>query len=234
MKIFAKIKMLYAFFTTIIYLLLLTLMLILFRQYDIQLKKFFSKFGLFILGMRIKIKGEVDQKATMFIVNHQSALDINIIEAATKNQKLSWIAKQELFDLPILGRIMDLGHNVSIAREDRSGIVKLLKAVKKPLDMQRSLVIFPEGTRSRSQKMLKFKAGAKIIADRYNLKVQPIVVINSGYLFNIGDFTQKAGEVGVIFLKSFDAKKDDDWLNESRNKMKKVYEDELANNSSYR
>jgi 1-acyl-sn-glycerol-3-phosphate acyltransferase len=170
----------------------------------------------------------------MFIVNHQSALDINIIEVATKNQKLSWIAKQELFDLPILGRIVDLGHNVSIAREDRNGIVKLLKAVKKPLDMQRSLVIFPEGTRSRSQKMLKFKAGAKIIADRYNLKVQPIVVINSGYLFNIGDFTQKAGEVGVIFLKSFDAKKDDDWLNESRNKMKKVYEDELANNSSYR
>jgi len=233
MKIFAKIKMIYAFIVTLIYLFMVLVSVAIFRKHDNQIKKFFSKLGLFLLGMKVKVEGIADENAQMLIVNHQSAMDINIIETAYP-YPLSWIAKKELFDIPVYGRIMDLTKSISVERENKAGLVKLLKDAKIPLEEDRKLVIFPEGTRSKSRQMLKFKSGAKMVADKHKLKVQPVVILNSGNLFNISDFTQKSGQIKVVFLESFEAQRDQDWLNTTREKMIEVYNNELANNPSYR
>ena len=83
--------------------------------------------------------------------------------------------------------------------------------------------------------MLPFKSGAKVVADKYQLRVQPIVLIQTAKYYDIKRFYYSPGTITVVFMDSFIAdKKNDNWLNELRIKMQKVYDDELANNPSHR
>jgi len=83
--------------------------------------------------------------------------------------------------------------------------------------------------------MLPFKSGAKFIADTYSLKVQPVVLVNTSACYDIKRFYYKPKTVKVVFMDSFMADKEDkNWLNELRVKMQKVYDDELANDTSDR
>ena len=83
--------------------------------------------------------------------------------------------------------------------------------------------------------MLPFKAGAKIVADKYKLRVQPVVLMQTAKYYNVKNFYYKPGRIKVIYLDSFIADKSNgEWLNELRIKMQKVYDDELANNPRHR
>ena len=83
--------------------------------------------------------------------------------------------------------------------------------------------------------MLPFKSGAKFVADKYQLKVQPIVLIDTIKCYDIKKFHYKPKSITVVYMESFIAdKSDENWLKDLRIKMQKVYDDELANNSSDR
>ena len=74
-----------------------------------------------------------------------------------------------------------------------------------------------------------------MIANKYKLKVQPVVFMQTAKHYNIKKFYYKPGCIKVIFLDSFIAdSKDENWLNDLRIKMQKVYDDELANDISNR
>lgn len=181
-----------------------------------------------------EIEGEEDENTQLFLVNHQSDLDIAIMETVTK-KNLAWIAKKQLFDIPFFGLAISLPKNIAVERDSRTSIVKLLRDVKDRLSMGKTITMFPEGTRSPKEKMLPFKSGAKIIADKYSLVVQPVVFIQTSKYFNIKNFYYKPGKIKVIYLDSFVADKNDkEWLVNLRKKMQKVYNDELASNSSHR
>ena len=83
--------------------------------------------------------------------------------------------------------------------------------------------------------MLPFKPGAKIVADKYALRVQPIVLIATASCYNIKKYYYRPRKIKVIFLDSFIADKEDPaWMDNLRVKMQKVYDNELANNTSNR
>jgi 1-acyl-sn-glycerol-3-phosphate acyltransferase len=143
--------------------------------------------------------------------------------------------KKRAFDIPFFGLSLKLPKDIAVERESKTSLIKLIKDVKDRLSIGKTITMFPEGTRSRTGKMLPFKSGAKVIADKYKLKVQPVVFMQTAKYYNIKKFYYKPGCIKVIFLDSFVADKDDkDWLNNLRKKMQKVYDDELANNPSHR
>jgi len=233
MKIFARISFIYAVSA---FLILMTFFIafVSFGRALVGARKVTSRIILFFLGIRVKIVGKADPNAKMFVINHQSLVDIMVTEMVTPNVDFAWVAKKELFKMPFFGLSLRKTDMISLDREDRRGIVSLLKESKKRVDSGRVISIFPEGTRSKNKKIIRFKKGAKIVADKYALKVQPLVLVNCGNLFDTGRYEHRVGEVKAIFLDPIDATSEEEWLNSLRTKMQEIYNDELKHNSSYR
>ena len=232
MKIFAHVSWLFA---TIIILLSLTLMILLFHIVPKPYSRKISSWSIRLLTFfSTDARGEEDPNAQMFLLNHQSDIDIAVMETVT-NRDMAWVAKKELFDVPFFGLALKLPKDIAVERESKTSLIKLLRDTKRVLDDKRTITMFPEGTRSTRGKMLPFKSGAKTVADKFSLRVQPVVLIQTAKHFNIKKFYYKPGRIKVIFMPSFVADKNDkDWLNNLREKMQKVYDHELANNTRYR
>lgn len=178
--------------------------------------------------IRVQVKGKIDTNAQMLLINHQSDLDIGIMETIT-TKNLAWVAKKELFDVPFFGLVVKLPNDIPLERESKSALVTLIKDCKDRLDDGRIITIFPEGTRTESGIMKPFKKGAKIVADKYELKVQPVVLIATASYFSNKKKIFSPGTVTVTFLDSFIANKEDpDWLHNIQLTMQKVYDDEFA------
>jgi len=232
MKIFAHINW---FFATLIIFTSLIIMMILYpivpRPYSRKIAAWFVRLTTFF---STDIKGEEDPATQMFLINHQSDLDIGVMETTSKKD-LAWVAKKELFDVPFFGLAMSMPEDIPIERKSKTSLLRLLKNAKDRLNKGRVITMFPEGTRSTSGKMLSFKSGAKVVADMYKLRVQPVVLIETAKLYNVKKFFYMPGTVKVIYLDSFIAdKEDNNWLKKLQKTMQKVYDDELANNNSNR
>ncbi len=232
MKILAHINW---FFATVIIFSSLVLMIILYpilpRPYARKIAAWYVRLLTFF---STDIKGKEDPATQMFLINHQSDLDIGVMETVSKKD-LAWVAKKELFDVPFFGLAMSMPEDIPIERKSKTSLIKLLKNAKDRLNKGRVITMFPEGTRSRDGRMLPFKSGAKVVADKYQLRVQPVVLIQTAKYYDIKRFYYSPGTITVIFMDSFIADKNDpNWLNELRKKMQKVYDDELANNPGHR
>jgi len=232
MKIFAHISWLYA---TLIIALSLGLMIVTFyllpKPYSRKIAAWLIRLSTFF---STEVLGKEDPKAQIFLMNHQSDLDIVVMETISKRD-IAWVAKKELFDIPFFGLALKLPKDIAVERESKTSLIKLLKDTKKVLETNRVIAMFPEGTRSTAKTMLPFKSGAKMVADANSLIVQPVVLIETAKHYNTKKFLYKSGKIKVIFLDSFIADKNDkDWLSNLRIKMQKVYDDELANHPSHR
>ncbi len=232
MNIFALLKWLYA---TVIIFVGMTLMILIFPFVPKpKTQKFSSRFIQFFIFCPIKTKGEIDPEVQMFLLNHESDLDIGVMESIT-TKDLAWVAKKELFEVPFYGLLLKLPKDIAVERENKTSLIKLLKDAKDRLDHGRVITIFPEGTRSHSGTMRPFKPGAKMIADQNRLIVQPVVLINTSRYYNIKKKHYAPGTITAVILESFRADKTDkEWLNRVRDTMQKVYNDELANHPCHR
>jgi len=176
----------------------------------------------------VKSVGEIDPEAQMLIANHQSDIDISTLECTTKRD-LVWVAKKELFSVPFFGLAIRLSDDIPVDRGSKAALVSLVKETKKRLDQGRCVVMFPEGTRSRGPKMLKFKPGAKMVADKYNLRVQPVVLINTSRYFDLKAKSGQTGTITVVYLDSFIASKEDpDWLSNLQETMQATYDEYIT------
>lgn len=201
------------------------------QPYSVKLGAWFIRLFGFI---GVKTHGTLDPDAQMYLVNHQSDVDIGIIETIS-SKNIAWVAKNELFTIPFFGLVLRLPQNIALQRESKTAIVRLIKEVKRCLDDGRVITIFPEGTRTETGKMKPFKQGAKIVADKYGLKVQPIVLIATASYFSNKRRIFRPGMVTAICLDAFYADKENpNWLADTQIQMQKVYDDELANPSSHR
>ena len=186
------------------------------------IRKKWAQFQTKMLGAKLEIFGTIDNEAKLFIINHRSMLDIIALEAIMPNDPC-WVAKQEITNIPWFGRINDIPKMISIDREDKKGLLKLLKETKQRIDEGRVIMIFPEGTRSKTDKFLPFKAGAKMVAEKYNLKVQPVVVYATDKVLDTQNHTINSGTVKISFLDSFIPQRKTQWFEKTREDMQEAY-----------
>ena len=228
MKILAKIRFyLGAFTISAVVALIMIPLLFVAPRYRCQILHYLNALILFLLGGKIEEVGSIDPDAQMLLINHQGIIDIIAMEARDCIG-LKWVAKKELFDIPWFGNVLKRSDMISIDRQNKTGLIKLLKDARETVEgKQRMIAIFPEGTRSSGQKLLSFKAGAGLIAKKLKLKVQPVVITGSKYLLNEHNRTAHNSTVKIIFLDAIDVDSNEMlWYEEVAEKMQETIDTE--------
>jgi len=228
MKILAKIRFYLGalIISTIVAVVMIPLLFIL-PGHACGILHYFNKLILFLLGGKVQEVGKIDPDADMLLINHQGIIDIIAMEARGCTG-LRWIAKKELFEIPWFGNVLKRSAMISVDRQNKAGLIKLLKDVKETIETnKRIVVIFPEGTRASDQKLLSFKAGAELIANRLKLKVQPVVITGSKRLLNEHNRTAHNSTVKIIFLPTIDVSTTEkDWYQKLSHQMQQTIDQE--------
>ena len=140
--------------------------------------RFWAKSILAVSFLRTKIRGWEnieDGKSYIFMANHQSNYDIPTALGCLVVE-FRWLAKAELFRIPIFGRAMRGAGYISIDRSDRKSAFESLKKAATTIREGVSVLIFPEGTRSEDGKVLPFKKGGFYLALDAGVPIVPIVI----------------------------------------------------------
>ncbi len=228
MKTFAKIRFYYgAAVISIVVAAIMIPLIYLFPAKKGTIMHTLNRFILLLLGAKLNTVGERDTKANLFLFNHQGIIDIIAMEAV-ENIHMGWVAKKELFDTPWFGLLLKKGEMISVDRQNKAGLLKLVKDVDHLVNQKhRSFAIFPEGTRAKGQELLSFKAGTKFIAEKLKLRVQPIVITGSKQLLNEHNRTAHNATVNIIYLDAFDADTaSETWYQDLRETMQNVIDKE--------
>jgi 1-acyl-sn-glycerol-3-phosphate acyltransferase len=150
-------------------------------------------------GVEVTVHGLeriVPGKTYVFVANHQSIYDIPVLFWSIPFQ-LRIIAKESLGNFPVLGpHLKRTGHMlVDRSRPDKAGI---LGWASRLTSNGLSLIVFPEGTRSGTGMMGKFKGGSILLAMQAGLPIVPISVVGSRHVMKKGELTTKPGHVTLI------------------------------------
>lgn len=204
------------------------LFMYIFRNHTHKVIKVWMKIQIFFLGIKIEIEGKADESCDLLLLNHQSMLDIIVIEYLHKRD-IAWVAKQEITDMFFFGHIIKAPRMISIDRENKAGLIHLINEVKDRLSKNRPIAIFPEGTRSDGTFMGDFKAGAKMVGNKYGLKVQPIVLFGTRNIVDSQKLEASPGIVKIVYLDPVIASKETSWYEDTEKNMKEVFEKEYRN-----
>jgi len=228
MKIFAKIRFYYGAATiSFIAAGIMVPLMMLFKKRRSDILHHWNRVIMFCLGGKIITHGTRDNSANMFVMNHQGIIDIISIEAA-ENTDLRWVAKKQLFDAPWFGFLLQLPKMIEVDRENKSGLIKLLRDAKETKDGgDRVIAIFPEGTRTDKQSLLKFKGGTRIISNKLKLSIQPIIITNSKLLLNEHVKTAHSATVHITYLNTFTVdNQDKEWYEKLQQQMQSKIDEE--------
>lgn len=219
----AKIRAFFYFIYCVITIVLVVLAMKIDNKNHRKYRRIWAKFQRYFIRYKVKQIGEFDESADLIVINHRSMLDIIILEEVHP-RNLAWVAKKEIGKIKILGGIISLPRMIALDRSNPRSIVSLIKDAKDRLANNRVIAIFPEGTRGRGEKMLKFQEGAKILATKLNLRIQPIVLKDTLNSFDVKNFIIKKSEISMKILPSFKPN-GDHWYENLQNEMQKAYDE---------
>lgn len=159
-----------------------------------------ARLGFAIARIRINVHGwdATKKPHVIYMMNHSSNLDVPAVFINLPGQ-VRVLGKKELFKLPILGTAMRLGGFVPVDRSNRESAVASVREAAEVARSGSSFLIAPEGTRSRTGKVLPFKKGAFYMAIDSGVPIQPITVKGVFELMPPGSFAIKSGTIDVIF-----------------------------------
>jgi 1-acyl-sn-glycerol-3-phosphate acyltransferase len=222
----SKIRAIFTIAQMVITVTLTIIFMYIFNKQNRKVRQIWASFQIKLLGIKIELVGEIDNNADMYIMNHQSVMDIILFEYLSA-RNTAWVAKKEIADIPWFGRILKAPDMIIVERESKSALVKLLKDTKDKLSDNRPIAIFPEGTRTDGKRLRKFKVGAKMMANKYKLKVQPFIIVGSLEILDSKKLTQTPGTVKIICLPTVQAQKNTTWYEDTEELMKTTLEKEL-------
>lgn len=133
---------------------------------------------------------KIDHKQAYIIIpNHQSLLDIVFFNML--RHRLRWVSKKEIFRVPLVGWEMRMVKYIELIRGNKASVIRMMEECVSSLQEGISVVIFPEGTRSLTGAIGKFKSGAFQLAVKTDKPLLPVLIDGTG------EIMPKKG--GIIF-----------------------------------
>jgi len=145
-------------------------------------------------------------KHYIFAVNHQSQFDIFVLQGFL-GVDFRWLAKKELFRVPIWGPAMRRAGYIPIDRSHGRQAIKSLEEAAKKIAAGTSVVIFPEGTRSKDGKLHDFKAGAMVLAIKSGVPIVPVAILGTYEILPKGKLLLSPGSVQIRVGRPIETKK---------------------------
>lgn len=137
-----------------------------------------SRFNAFITPMRVEVTGRENIAAGQSYVvvsNHQSSYDIFVLFGWLAID-LKWVIKKELRKFPVFGYATEKGGNIIIDRSNPREAYKSLQRARQKIQGGTSIIMLPEGTRSRTGELGEFKKGAFVLARDLGLPILPVSI----------------------------------------------------------
>ena len=162
--------------------------------------RFWSLLNIYLSGTRISIKGkEHIRKGDTYVVmsNHQSLFDVWGLIGKLPLQ-LRWIIKADINKIPIFGYALERMGHIYIDNRNRKDLFLGLEAAGRKIRDGASVVIFPEGTRSKDGRLQRFHNGGALIAIRSGVPILPVTVNGSRFVLPKGTLGLMPGKIEVV------------------------------------
>lgn len=159
-----------------------------------------------VARIKVRVRGLSNlnpDRSFIYMANHQSNFDIPVLLACLPVQ-FRWLAKAELFNIPFFGYAIRRTGYISIDRSNLKSAFKSLKKASGIIKSGTSVVIFPEGTRSRDGHIASFKKGGFVLAVDSETPIIPVAIHGTWPIMPRNRFRIKPGTVTVVIHKPVD------------------------------
>jgi len=154
-------------------------------------------------GVTVSVTGteKLDSKKPyIFAANHQSQFDIFALQGFL-GVDFRWLAKKELFQVPIWGPAMRKAGYIPVDRSRGRQALKSLTEAAQKIAAGTSVIIFPEGTRTKDGRMKDFKAGAMVLAIKSGVDIVPVAIKGTYEILPKGKLLTNPGNVAICVGK---------------------------------
>ncbi len=159
-----------------------------------------SRLSLRTSGIRVRVEGLENipaEKAAIYCVNHQSAMDIPVLFASLPVQ-FRFAAKKSLFDMPFMGWHLRRSGHIAVDRAKPLEAMKSMKKAAQEIRDGKSILLFPEGHRSRDGQLLPFKAGTFFIAILAGVPIVPVTINGTPNVLKPDTYHVRPGQTEMI------------------------------------
>ena len=181
--------------------------LILRRQDPVhKVGRFWANLILFASRIKVTVNGlaNIDSsRSYIYMCNHRSNFDIPVLLGCLPVQ-FRWLAKAELFKIPIFSQAMRAAGYISINRFNQESAFESISEAARRIKDGVSVMIFPEGTRSRDGKIQPFKKGGFVLAVDAGVPIIPIILTGTRSIMPKGQMRIFPGNVTMDICKPVD------------------------------
>ncbi|MCI5144052.1 MAG: 1-acyl-sn-glycerol-3-phosphate acyltransferase [Candidatus Electrothrix sp. AR3] len=173
-----------------------------------QFPQFWGRLLCRVANIRVRMEGRENlapDKTYIFVGNHASMVDIFAFQGYISHD-FRWIAKEELFSVPILGDAMRAVDFIPINRSHGRQAVQSLNNAATRIAEGSSVILFPEGTRSSDGRLQHFKTGAILLAIKAGVEVVPVGFNGTYQALPKGKQFSRGGEVVLRIGKPLSTK----------------------------
>lgn len=166
-----------------------------------QLPQHWAKRLVEITNSTVKVNGveNLPEGPVLFVSNHQGNFDIPVL-LGFLNKPMGFISKVEVKKIPIVPKWMEVMNCIFINRKDRRQAILSIKEGAETLKRGHSLVIFPEGTRSKGKEVAEFKTGGLRLATDSGVPIVPIAINGTYKIMEHGGRFMRPSNVEVSIL----------------------------------